>query len=127
MFLWAAVSILGADTVRISAFRKYRCWKRCSPAALRRAIFPVSRAITETLNTVFRFLSIQQGDDLYDVIWLNPVQIRHGGPYAYDHREKGKKLIIKIPPGLEADSNYSSPGTYFFAERGRYENFTQPS
>lgn len=42
----------------------------------------------------------QAGADLYDVIHLSSETARQGGPYAYFSRERKKKLVVKIPPGV---------------------------
>ena len=40
----------------------------------------------------------QNGADLHDVIHVGPEMAEKGGPFAYDHRKKEKKLVVKIPP-----------------------------
>ncbi|MGD2029313.1 MAG: DnaJ C-terminal domain-containing protein, partial [Desulfobacterales bacterium] len=40
------------------------------------------------------------GAHIDDVIRLNPQQAQTGGPYAYFHKKKSKKLVVKIPPGV---------------------------
>jgi len=40
----------------------------------------------------------QEGQDIQDVIYLSPDHAREGGPYAYMHRKKSKKLVVRIPP-----------------------------
>lgn len=42
----------------------------------------------------------ESGADSTDVIVLSPELAREGGPYAYFHKEKSKKLVVKIPPGV---------------------------
>jgi DnaJ-class molecular chaperone len=42
----------------------------------------------------------QQGGDLHGVIVLQPDFAVQGGPYAYDHRPRNKKLIVQIPKGV---------------------------
>lgn len=42
----------------------------------------------------------QAGSDLSDAVWVRPDQAAKGGPHAYEHRKTGKKLIVKIPPGI---------------------------
>jgi DnaJ-class molecular chaperone len=42
----------------------------------------------------------QDGADIQDVIHLSPELAEKGGPYAYFHREKKKKLVVKIPPKI---------------------------
>ena len=41
------------------------------------------------------------GRDIFDTITLSPDHARAGGPYAYYHRQKDKKLIVKIPPNIQ--------------------------
>jgi len=41
-----------------------------------------------------------KGKDIYDVVSLSPDHARTGGPYAYYHRKKDKKLVVKIPPNV---------------------------
>lgn len=40
----------------------------------------------------------EKGKDIYDVIRLNPQYALAGGPYAYYHRKRRKKLVVRIPP-----------------------------
>ncbi len=40
------------------------------------------------------------GRDITDTIRLTAEQARQGGPWAYSHRTLGKKLVVKIPPGV---------------------------
>jgi len=42
----------------------------------------------------------EDGRDIFDSISLSPEHARQGGPYAYYLREKDKKLVIQIPPGV---------------------------
>jgi DnaJ-class molecular chaperone len=42
----------------------------------------------------------KDGTDITDEICLSPEQAERGGPYAYFYRQKSKKLVVKIPPGL---------------------------
>jgi DnaJ-class molecular chaperone len=41
-----------------------------------------------------------KGADIKDIIQLSPLQAQQGGPYAYFLRQKSKKLVVKIPPGV---------------------------
>ena len=43
----------------------------------------------------------ENGVDIFDTLALNPEHARRGGPYAYYLRQKDKKLIVKIPPGIK--------------------------
>ncbi|MDD2603908.1 MAG: DnaJ domain-containing protein [Desulfobacterales bacterium] len=42
----------------------------------------------------------KRGRDLTDTIRLSADQARHGGPWAYTHQKLGKKLVVRIPPGV---------------------------
>jgi len=41
----------------------------------------------------------QKGADYHDVIRIDPALAENGGPYAYQNRAYGRKLVVKIPPG----------------------------
>ncbi|MBW1961830.1 MAG: J domain-containing protein [Deltaproteobacteria bacterium] len=43
----------------------------------------------------------KRGKDLTDTITIHPWHAKQGGPYAYYHRKKGKKLVVQIPPGIK--------------------------
>ena len=43
----------------------------------------------------------EKGEDLRDTISLDSGLAESGGPYAYFHRKKSKKLVVKIPPGVK--------------------------
>ncbi len=40
------------------------------------------------------------GANIDDVIRLSSMQSQKGGPYAYFHKKKSKKLVVNIPPGV---------------------------
>jgi DnaJ-class molecular chaperone len=42
----------------------------------------------------------EDGADVEDQLYLAPEQALQGGPYAYYLRNKSKKLVVKIPPGV---------------------------
>jgi DnaJ-class molecular chaperone len=42
----------------------------------------------------------QKGADMTDIVQLTPEYAVAGGPYAYYHRKRDKKLIVKIPAGI---------------------------
>lgn len=42
----------------------------------------------------------REGSDSEDEIVLLPELAKQGGPYAYFHKKKSKKLVVKIPPGI---------------------------
>ena len=41
----------------------------------------------------------QAGTDIQDTIKLTPAFAVSGGPFAYYHRQRAKKLVVKIPAG----------------------------
>jgi DnaJ-class molecular chaperone len=42
----------------------------------------------------------KNGGDQTDTIVLKADEAARGGPFAYLHRKQGKKLVVKIPPGI---------------------------
>ena len=42
----------------------------------------------------------QNGADITDHIYISPQLALEGGPYAYFHKKKSKKLLVKVPPGV---------------------------
>ena len=43
----------------------------------------------------------ENGANAHDVIYIAPEQMRSGAPYAYHHRQRDKKIIVKIPPNIK--------------------------
>jgi DnaJ-class molecular chaperone len=59
----------------------------------------------------------QPGSDIHDVVVLAPELARSGGPYAYHHRRRDKKLVVNIPAGTREGQHIrlaqmGSPGTH---------------
>lgn len=52
------------------------------------------------LGKVTGILLPQRGGDLHDVISLNPEFAEQGGAYAYFHKAREKKLVVRIPQGV---------------------------
>ncbi|CAB5160382.1 hypothetical protein D3OALGA1CA_5604 [Olavius algarvensis associated proteobacterium Delta 3] len=44
----------------------------------------------------------ETGKDIHDTIRLSPGHAAEGGPYAYYHRKRDKKLIVNIPKGVQS-------------------------
>ena len=73
---------------------------------------PGSLRIPQALNMGRLFKSLlgfsggpeitHKGKDIRDIIYIQPHQAVTGGPFAYFHRKKSKKLIIKIPPRIRS-------------------------
>jgi len=65
---------------------------------------PVGGYLGKLSRFLFRKISggdlPQAGSDLYDVIRPSSETARQGAPYAYFLRERKKKLVVKIPPGV---------------------------
>ena len=59
-----------------------------------------NRLINYLFNKVTGLAIPQKGSDTHDTIVLHPDEAQKGGPYAYYHRQKAKKLVVKIPPGI---------------------------
>jgi len=41
----------------------------------------------------------QMGEDIHDSIYLSPELAQSGGPFAYNHQKRSKKLVVNIPVG----------------------------
>jgi len=52
----------------------------------------------------------EDGADRNDTIWLSTEHARQGGPYAYYLRQKDKKLVVKIPPGVKHNQHIRLAG-----------------
>lgn len=52
----------------------------------------------------------EKGVDIRDTIHISPQLAQAGGPYAYFLREKSKKLVVKIPPGIRQGQNIRLTG-----------------
>jgi DnaJ-class molecular chaperone len=65
---------------------------------------PGGRLFGELANKMLRKLTgiqlPQPGRDIRDSITLQPDFARTGGPYAYYHRQKEKKLVVHVPAGI---------------------------
>jgi DnaJ-class molecular chaperone len=44
----------------------------------------------------------EDGKNLHDTIRVAADLAATGGPYAYDHRQRDKKIVVKIPPGIRS-------------------------
>ncbi|MCG6894830.1 MAG: DnaJ domain-containing protein [Desulfobacteraceae bacterium] len=58
----------------------------------------------------------RKGQDINDEILLSEETAAAGGPYAYRSRARGKKLIVKIPPGIRQGQRIRLAG---MGKRGR--------
>ncbi|MFZ5569129.1 MAG: DnaJ domain-containing protein [Thermodesulfobacteriota bacterium] len=61
----------------------------------------LGRILRPLLGKAGESLFRQSGGDLQDTIRIGPDLARQGGPYAYFHHRLNKKLVVKIPPGVQ--------------------------
>ena len=52
------------------------------------------------LRHYLKIREIKKGKDLNDTIRVSADLVKEGGPYAYYHRGRDKKLMVKIPKGV---------------------------
>ncbi|GBC63546.1 molecular chaperone DnaJ [Desulfonema ishimotonii] len=57
----------------------------------------MSRFFMETLTG---HRSPRDGADMSENISVTPQLARTGGPYAYFHKKRAKRLVVKVPPGI---------------------------
>ena len=62
--------------------------------------------------------SIKKGKDLYDVIALDEDTARKGGPYAYYHRKRLKKLVVNLPQNVREGQKIRLAGMGAPGKRG---------
>ncbi len=60
----------------------------------------MSRALRYAMEKITGATFPERGGDIDDVIKLSPAMARTGGAFAYFHRIKEKKLVVRIPPGV---------------------------
>lgn len=60
----------------------------------------VDKLLRQGISTLNEFHTASRGD-IYDTIRLSSSHARKGGPYAYYHKQKDKKLIVKIPENIK--------------------------
>jgi DnaJ-class molecular chaperone len=59
----------------------------------------------------------ENGRDIEDTIVLEPEQAFQGGPYAYYHRQRSKKLVVKLPSNARSGQRIRLVG---MGEAGRH-------
>jgi len=69
----------------------------CRQAYLADNVGKLSRYLFNKLNNQ---QSVEDGSDLRDVIHISKQTARQGDNYAYNLKQKSKKLIVKIPPSI---------------------------
>jgi len=61
---------------------------------------PLGRIARLAFRKISGFDPPENGRNIGDHIYLDPGLAAAGGPYAYFFKERSKKLIVKIPPGV---------------------------
>jgi DnaJ-class molecular chaperone len=61
---------------------------------------PLGRLVQNFIHKAIGMKPIEKGRDIQDVITIDEATAQQGGPYAYFHRKKSKKLIVKLPRGV---------------------------
>ncbi len=71
-------------------------------SALSKINFPglLGRAAKTLLQAGSESALPMRGRDFHDILHIDPDLAQKGGPYAYYHRSRSKKLVVKIPPGI---------------------------
>jgi DnaJ-class molecular chaperone len=59
------------------------------------------------------------GKDFHDTIQIDPDLAKKGGPYAYSHTWRSKKLVVKIPPNVRHGQQIRLAG---MGEKGKGED-----
>jgi DnaJ-class molecular chaperone len=62
---------------------------------------PLGNLIQGVVRKAIGVHSMEKGKDLYDVITLDRESARKGGPYAYFHRKRSKKLVVNLPQNVQ--------------------------
>ncbi len=70
------------------------------------------------LNKISGLTVPKKGKDMTDTIVLSPEEAFQGGPYAYYHRRKDRKLVVKIPPGIRQGQKIRLAGQGGTGQRG---------
>lgn len=76
------------------------------------------RLIGYLFNKITGLTVPQKGRDITDTIVLSPEEALQGGPYAYYHWKKAKKLVVKIPPGIREGQKIRLTGQGETGQRG---------
>jgi DnaJ-class molecular chaperone len=60
----------------------------------------VGRMSRKLLERLLPRPRLREGAHIYDRILLRPEFAQQGGPFAYFHKSKSKKLVVKVPAGI---------------------------
>jgi DnaJ-class molecular chaperone len=58
---------------------------------------PLGRLVQGIFQKAIGIKPVEKGKDTHDVIALDEAAARQGGPYAYFHKKRSKKLMVKLP------------------------------
>jgi curved DNA-binding protein len=87
-----------------ASIRRFVFSRGFPPGVGPRAGTPASGGLGRIARFALRRLSglelPENGATLRDRIYLDPGLAATGGPYAYFHRGRSKKLVVKVPPGV---------------------------
>ncbi|MBF0258342.1 MAG: DnaJ domain-containing protein [Desulfamplus sp.] len=72
----------------------------------------VDKLLNAGVNTLNELQAANRGD-IYDTITLSSSHAKKGGPYAYYHQKKDKKLIVKIPENIQSGHKIRLKGAGF--------------
>jgi DnaJ-class molecular chaperone len=61
---------------------------------------PLPGLIQKFFQKAIGLKPVTKGKDIQDVITLDEASAQQGGPYAYFHKKKSKKLVVKVPSGV---------------------------
>ena len=69
-----------------------------SPMAMLKQIIKMAQRVSARVDSVQGQV---RGADIHDIIRITPAHARDGGPYAYYLRKLSKRLVVKVPPGIQ--------------------------
>lgn len=79
---------------------------------------PFNRIARAALRRLTGIELPEPGADIHDRIDLDPAFAGAGGPYAYYLRERSKKLVVKIPPGVRTGQRIRLAGMGHMGKAG---------
>ncbi len=61
---------------------------------------PLIQLVQGLFNKITGLQPVSKGRDLTEAIHIDAAFAQTGGPYAYEHQKRKKKLVVNIPPGV---------------------------
>ncbi len=89
--------MFGRGFIFVSGFGTSRRPARRGPALQGRGFGRLSRQLRAKIASM---APTARGRDISDTIRLPQDLARQGGPWAYNHKQRNKKLVVKIPAGV---------------------------